>query len=358
MRFVLVLLAALARAQGPEPGRLQDITVKPGDTLWSIAQTYLKDPKRWNEILAYNKTLGGDPTVALPGMTLRVPIELVKERYRSATLVRVEKEVLHRKRETADWNSAHLSQALYPEDGLRTLAQASAQVRFSAGELLSLGPDSMVILSPPKKDSDLKLMRGQVRTGKARVLTASALVLPASPDAEYTARVKDDLTTLVQVHSGRASVQAQGTKVELKAGYGLEVPMGQAPAPPVLLSELPGLDEGLSAGARIPHAVLENGVLSLKTPPPPAKSPDALAGREQPVTLGSPISAYHVQIAADPSFANPAYDKVFNAMDRIDLNRLKLPPVPLYWRVALIDLLGAAGRWSEPRPFARPDRKN
>ena len=62
----------------------QDVVVKPGDTLWGISHAYLKDPARWDEILKYNKLPTQDPTVALPGMTLRVPIKLIKTSLRAA----------------------------------------------------------------------------------------------------------------------------------------------------------------------------------------------------------------------------------------------------------------------------------
>ncbi len=78
-KFLLGLLLltgpALPAAAAEE---LQTIVVKPGDTLWSISNTYLKDPKRWNELLKYNRLPAADPSIALPGMPLKVPVNLLK----------------------------------------------------------------------------------------------------------------------------------------------------------------------------------------------------------------------------------------------------------------------------------------
>ncbi|MEQ1920413.1 MAG: LysM peptidoglycan-binding domain-containing protein, partial [Elusimicrobiota bacterium] len=62
----------------PDEQDFQLVVVKPGDTMWAIANKYLKDPARWDEILKHNQLPTKDPTVALPGMTLRVPVRLIK----------------------------------------------------------------------------------------------------------------------------------------------------------------------------------------------------------------------------------------------------------------------------------------
>jgi hypothetical protein len=352
---VCLLLGARVFAASPV---FQTIVVKPGETLWGIAQRYLKNPKRWNELLSYNELPTRDPTVALPGMTLRVPIEMVKERMRAADLVEIRNEVLARRRETADWNPARLHMELYPDDGVRTTAAAQAKVRFAAGEVLSLGENSMVILSPPRKESDLKLLKGEVRGRKARVLTASALIVPKSDDASFSARVKDDLTTLVQVYSGKAAVQAQGQTVELKAGFASEVKLDKPPSDPIPLPELPAFSASAggtsSAG---PAMVLDGANLSLKLPQQPAgEKGDADGGVVKAVAVGAPIQAFHIQVATDREFAHVAIDRKESALQTLNLENLPLPPGVIWWRVAMIDLLGFEGPWSAPRSYERRSR--
>jgi hypothetical protein len=346
-----LLLGAAAFAASPA---FQTIVVKPGETLWGIAQRYLKNPKRWNELLSYNELPTRDPTVALPGMTLRVPVEMVKEQMRAADLVEIRKEVLARRRETADWNPARLHMELYPDDGVRTTAAAEAKVRFFGGEVLSLGENSMVILSPPRRESDLKLLKGEVRGRKARVLTASALIVPKSDDASFSARVKDDLTTLVQVYAGKAAVQAQGQTVELKAGFASEVKLDKPPSDPIPLPELPAFSASSGGAANAgPAMVLEGTNLSLKLPQQAAEKGEANGGVVKAVALGAPIQAFHIQVATDRDFSHIAIDRKESALQTLNLENLPLPPGVVWWRVAMIDLLGFEGPWSAPRSYER-----
>ena len=80
--MITLLAAGTAQAARPvattvESSAFQVLIVQPGDTLWAIANKYLKDPARWDEILKNNRLPTKDPTVALPGMTLRVPVRLI-----------------------------------------------------------------------------------------------------------------------------------------------------------------------------------------------------------------------------------------------------------------------------------------
>lgn len=51
-------------------------TVVQGDNLWKIAQKYLGDGSRWQDIYTYNNNksiIGGNPNLILPGMELSIP---------------------------------------------------------------------------------------------------------------------------------------------------------------------------------------------------------------------------------------------------------------------------------------------
>lgn len=376
--FLGLLLSASPAAAAPE--ELQTIVVRPGDTLWSISQTYLKDPRRWNEILKYNKLPSGDPSIALPGMPLRVPVNLIKEQYRAARLVYFINDVTTRRSGGADWASVKDRMDLFKGDTLRTRAEARADVKFYTGEVLNLFPNSMAVLRPPEdKNTDVRLMAGELRGLKSRVVTPSARITPKTRDTEFGAKLRDDLTTVVQVFKGKADVEAGGKTVEVPAGFASEVKLDMQPSNPVKLPPLPQLADGSQTALGSSGATQfksDGGVVSLSMGKPVKVSGGVKAGGDLPavdagkgaavpdlnakdidateivkmLSVANPVQGYHLQVSKTQDFSKPLVNKTYDAFDRIDLNDI-LPPGDYYMRVSLIDLLGFEGKFSAPRPI-------
>lgn len=371
--FLLFFAAARAAEE------LQTVTVRPGDTLWSISNTYLKDPTKWNELLKYNRLPGADPSIALPGMALKVPVRLIKEQYRAAKLVYYLNEVLFRRTGVSDWKGVELKMDLFKSDTLRTRVNARADVRFYTGEVLNLYPNSIAVLRPPdKKNTDVELLAGEMRGLRSRVVTASARITPKTKDTEFGAKLKDDLTTLVQVYKGKADVEAQGKTVEVPEGFAAEVKMDMPPSNPVKLPPLPELEQSQTAlaGSGAPQLRTEGGVVSLnlkkdgRTPGVNAGLPKdkALTGNlpkvgnvddkgidaneiVKMISVANPVQSYHLQVSRDQSFTNLALDKTYDAFETIHLGDL-IPAGDYYMRVSLVDLLGFEGKFSSPRKIA------
>src|SRR6185312_12849407 len=226
-RLVLALLCFCLPARASETGavlteaetKFQNVVVKPGDTLWGISHAFLKDPARWDEILKYNTLPTQDPTVALPGMTLRVPIKLIKTSLRAAHVVYLVNKVLYRRKETADWKGARMAAEVFQGDSLRTLEESKARVLFLNKELLNLEQNSMAVIKPASDpDADVELKAGSVFTGHARIVTSAARITPRTRDTRYSATVEPNLTTRVEVFKGAAAVAAQGATVVVPAG--------------------------------------------------------------------------------------------------------------------------------------------
>jgi len=88
----LALALALAAMLAPARARGQDSTasaahatpavvkhvVKPGDTLWEIARTYLRDPFRWPEVFHANTDIVRNPHWIYPGQVLSIDGSAVK----------------------------------------------------------------------------------------------------------------------------------------------------------------------------------------------------------------------------------------------------------------------------------------
>jgi hypothetical protein len=364
-----------ARSYGSE--ELQNIIVKPGDTLWSISSVYLKDPTKWHQFLKYNRLPSSDPSLALPGMTLKVPVNLVKEQYRAAKLVYFINNVLLRKSGAADWAAVVMSMDLFKSDTLRTTVDARADVKFYTGEILNLYPNSIAVLRPPDKKADVELLSGEMRGVRSRVITASARITPRTKDTEFQARIKDDLSTLVQVYKGRAAVEAQGRVVEVSEGFASEVKMDMPPSQPVKLPPLPefresGRPKPGKTGA--PQIKMEGNVLSLdlkrpaktaagegerlQVPGAEAKSAPGIGDLNDKeadsgeltklISVANAVQAYRLQVSRDQNFAGIALDRQYDAFDTIDLTDL-LPPGNYWMRVSYIDLLGFEGKFNSAR---------
>ena len=375
-RLLSALLLLLSPGAASSAEELQTIIVKPGDTLWSISNTYLKDPKKWGEILKYNRLPAADPSIALPGMALKVPVNLIKEQFRAAKLVYFVNEVMFRRTGAPDWQGVAAKMDLFKSDTVRTRTDARADIRFYTGEVLNLFPNSIAVLRPPgKKNTDVELLAGELRGLRSRVVTASARITPKTKDTEFGAKLKDDLTTLVQVYKGKADVEAQGKTVEVREGFAAEVKMDMPPSEPVKLPPLPQLDAAqttLTASAG-PQLRSEGGKISLgnlktgKTPGVNAALPgDKNLTANMPktgniddknidaneivkmISVANPVASYHLQVSRTPAFTTLALDKTYDAFETINLNG-RIPPGDYYMRVALVDLLGFEGKYSAPR---------
>ena len=366
----LLLLLALAPARAETETAFQNVVVRPGDTLWSISNRFLKDPAKWDEILKYNRLPSSDPTLALPGMNLRVPITLIKEELRAAHRIYKVNRVDFRRKETADWKDASEAMELFRGDSIRTMEDSKAKVKFLNSDLLSLDANSMAVLKPVNKDYDVELKKGGLFVGHSRVVTASARIIPRTKDTEYSAKVRQDLSTLVEVSKGQAGVEAQGRVVEVKAGMGTEVKLGLAPSIPVKIVDLPefearaadyagaGSIPGISRmkiapGAQVPLSVTADDVNA-------AKEIGDLGGEVQSLSVGMPVSGYHVQASKSREFSSILFDKTLDGDEKFRPKDI-LPAGVYWWRIALIDLLGTEGSFSSPRLYsvggAVPGRK-
>ncbi len=372
MRRLLALalavgLAAPLSGETPEQ-RFQTVTVKPGDTLWGIAHAYLKDPTRWNELLEYNRLPTSDPTVTLPGMILKVPVTLIKDSMLAATLVAMINEVVARKRETPEWKPAALDMLLLKDDALRTMTGSRARVAFVTGEILNLDENSMAVLKPRSKDADLELLRGEVHSaGPSRVITSSALITPKAGNTRFSASIRDDLSTVVQVYTGMAEVKGagKGKGIEVKGGYSTEVPVDSEPLEPVKLPDTALFQARILGGDVFDKKLEEPGAAAKKAAaargvPTPKWTRDGIVhditkiGVDLKALNIEPLSAWSIQISKDEDFARIMVDRIFEADLPIDLTRAVAPGV--YWvRVAARDLFGAQGRFSQARTYSVPE---
>jgi nucleoid-associated protein YgaU len=363
MTMKIVLIALLAASFHPVPAAAEDIAadfqsvvVKPGDTLWSIANKYLKDPTKWDAIVKYNKSVGPDPTIALPGMTLRVPTSLIKEELRAAHLVARVNKVMFRRNGTAAWAAGTDNMDLYRNDWIRTLEDSAAAVKFLDDDLLRLGANSMAVIKPVNKDYAVELKRGGTYFGRSKIVTAGAVVTPQSKDTRYVATVRDDMSTKVEVLKGEAMVAAGGQSVSVKMGMAAEVALGAAPSVPVKIADMPAFE---ARAAELKSGML-NGLQGAKAPVVTAKSapavhtPDANDPKAQlaELKLGSMVSGYRIQCSDNQDLSDLRASKTLEMDQAVTAEFLGIPAGKYWCRVAPVDLLGVVGKFASPRQYS------
>jgi hypothetical protein len=370
--YLLLLLIPSAPAE-----ILQEITVKEGDTLWSVSNYYLKNPKRWPEILKYNKLPSSDPNIILPGMKLRVPILLIKEHLRAARLVYILNSVRYRRKEEASWKDAWLDMELYNEDSLRTMQQSIAQVKFPSGESLRVDENSLIILRPEKTREEVDLLSGGVRSSRTKILTNSSIVdpriEPRGPAPDFKTKIKEDKTTLVEVYEGIVDVTAQGRTVTLTKGFGTEVKFKQPPSLPHVLPPQPkiaaqtsGKDVKASqkalpearAGEKIVSGSLDIQVASPDIIPTAINKSDKTdrvveKKKKKSKVIGKIIKRYHLQVSTSITFTHLLIDNIDSLEDkiRLDFRQYSLYDGTYYYRFAYIDEMDFEGAFTTPVRF-------
>lgn len=358
-RLCAALGLMLLQAQEPKARvEFQNIVVRPGDTLWSISNTYLKDPSKWDEILKHNKLPSSDPTVALPGMTLRIPIRLIKEELIAARLVKRVNEVVVRRKDTVKWDPAKEQMQLYRGDALRTLKEAHARVQFLDLDLFSLNPNSLAIIKPPnQKKFDIELTQGGVYAGNKKVFALGAEIIPLSKNTKFSATVRENQSTVVEVYAGKADVMAAGETVRVEAGKGTEIKLGAAPSAPLNIPDLPDFE---ARALQFDQSVRLMRVQAVKAPEARvqiSKESVAVADMGQlkldweQMKVGIPVSGFRIQISATEDFSRLLINRVFEPDERFNSKTLGLAPGTYWGRIALIDLLDVQGEFSAPKRY-------
>jgi hypothetical protein len=367
--IALMLFAAPLRADEV----LQEITVNAGDTMWSIANKFLKDPQKWPDIVKYNKLPTADPTMALPGIKIKVPVMLIKEEFRNAELVRMTPEVRYKRKAESDWHPATPLMTLGYEDSLRTMKGGDARVRFPTREEVQINENSLVVLKPEKILQEVEILQGDIRASRAKVIMPSGTIVKPRIASDYHAKVRADMSEVVFVYKGEVDVTAQGKTVRVPEGYGTEVIKSAPPSNPAPLPSFKDFDP-VQMTAQAPATGFEAPVRS-KTMEPPNRGLNApqTIGAPRPVSDGNPATAapapqpgkakalvsenlmvsYKVQLAKDPKFTEILLEHSEKIGQNFDIKKADIPDGTYVMRLAFIDAFGVQSPWSSPTEVIR-----
>ncbi len=254
--LALVLWATIVGAAENED-TLGTHVVQPGESLRSITASYLGDDLLWRENWRLNPEID-NPNLLIPGQELTVITERRIQADQAAVLVvsnRVDKNL-----QRTAWVPAEGGDQLADSDGLRTLEDSSAELRFSEASLVRLSEYSQVFLEATASDrrgqekgrievqegaADL-IFEPMVRRRSPEVeLVAGPAVARPRPDADGNAQVRaahdpESGETRFMAYTGESTVTAGGQAVEIQPGEGTTIDVDGRPTAPEALLRAPG----------------------------------------------------------------------------------------------------------------------
>ena len=250
--FVLLSLVFVeaSPAKGKEDSFIE-ITVKKGDTLTVIARRYLDDPRRWRELLQYNKV--PRPNLILPGRVLRVPGYLARKPV--AVVTRYSRSAEYTADERDDWADVAVALGLHNRDRLRTNSSGSVALALQDVARLMVRENSYVVIMDrkPAKSGALGVLLRSGRmeslvTPDGRKKTTFQITTPAAVVAvrgtDFTTVVDADRNTAVACNGGAVDVSAQGKTVRVRKGFAVFVKRGSAPGAPFAILRPPQVELG------------------------------------------------------------------------------------------------------------------
>jgi hypothetical protein len=364
MKLLLVLLLSAgtlslpATAQQGSPDQLQTIAISAGDTLWFVAQKYLKDRTKWEDILRYNTVPSTDPAATLPDMTLNLPTRILREEFQAAQLISTVNSVFYRSHGGGPWAAAAADMEVFRDDTIKTMAASEAFIRFIDDEPLQINPDSIAVVMPDAKDYHIELERGGMMAGNKRIRVGAAVVSPSDPSTVYEASVRDGQSIVVRVFKGEASVAAAGKAVQVGMGQATEVKADSAPSRPFTIPDLSSFQSLVSRFEAKLRSFKED--LAKAPPPPPPAAPrpqevppaDELVDEVASIRGLEAVSGYRIECSTTQDLKALVVHRFFDASAPMRPEDFDLP-LGRYWcRMAPVDLLGAVGKFGKPKLYS------
>ena len=223
-------------------------TVVKGDTLSKISKAHLSDPRKWRELLNYNKI--ESPNSIKPGLTLKIPDSLSKKTKpieKKVIVARVLSKIGQlklKKNETEDWFDIDINKELITNDIVRTSENSTAEIDFfdSPKTIILMREKSiMKIKLEDVKGIELNLGEVFIKTDnkesekvKFKLKTNGAVAEVKGTEFEVTS---DSNGSKYGCYEGNIDVSAENETVHVPAGFGTIVIKGQPPMKPFKLLE-------------------------------------------------------------------------------------------------------------------------
>jgi hypothetical protein len=229
-------------------------------------------------------------------------------------------------------------------DTIQTQSDGRAQIKMIDGSMLSIRPNSTVVIRDSSSLFGGTTVRVKLDDGQIRVKTEEQ-----SDNSNNVVEVKESENRLLAKTEASFNINQEQDKGEIRINRGgVESKIGGEKK---LLKE----DEYISfSGNKI------NAREKLIAPPdlsePASSAQISSNGRNTDVTFrwqksGSNSATYHLQIAKSPFFVSEGIVVERESLKSLTLTLANLPPSTYFWRVKSISGSGQTSDWSEPSKF-------
>ncbi|TNF32426.1 MAG: LysM peptidoglycan-binding domain-containing protein [Deltaproteobacteria bacterium] len=337
--WACVVAVSLTASPAWAKPKVRTYTVQPGDSIWSIAETFYGSGSKYQIIYKHNKFIGAPPYILKPGQVLTLPVgELTPE----AQVEWLQRQVKAKPPRSLDWLTASREMNLWKLYKVSTGDESAVHIVFEDDSDLRLGDNALLVIyggskgkaqAQRREKTHVLLEEGTARGGLAAldaggkkaepmlVETPSGMVELASQMAQIQASA---VASAVSVYQGEAKVKSQGAAVAVKSGFGTVVKKGKPPEKPRPLPAPP--DWEISGGAAV--AVVPAG---------------GSASFEAAWKKVSGAHTYRVELAHDEAFKRVPVNVVVDATT----TRFNLENVPVgryFARISARDASGLEGR--------------
>lgn len=260
-RPLLTLLLALAISLPNTVAAAEEYweyTLRPGDSLWKIAEKYTNSVNNWGELLKINSMEQATDRTILPGTRISIPVSMLKLQPAPALVIAVSGAAYVVR---ADGEQADLAVGLELFNGDRVVTgdRQSLRMQFADKSELQVLPNSEVILDKLSQfeqtgmvDTRIRLNSGRVKTWveKQKPANRYEITTPAAITAVRgtTFRLSSDDSQVgrTEVLEGNVAVSAGDAEKDIKDGFGIVAEQGKPLPDPVKLLAPPEISGNLS----------------------------------------------------------------------------------------------------------------
>jgi len=230
-------------------------TLRPSDSIWTVANDYLKSNKNWVELVRYNHIT--DPNRVSPGTTLQIPFNWLKVQPAPAIAISVTGEALVKKSQATQWQQLLAQQYLRVGDTIRTV-NGSVLVKFADNSVLRLDYHTTLVFNRLSQfgksgmtDTGLRLEKGRVSTKVKPVKENGSRYEISTPSAVAAVRgtefrlETDGKQTNLEVMEGTVNLASPSQTLDVPAGFAIGTTnvgtlstATPLPAPPTVKSTL------------------------------------------------------------------------------------------------------------------------